>query len=49
MQNYLQFINHASILISNGNKTILTDRFEEHKLVVNPVTSTVLPTLEADP
>ena len=25
MQNYLQFINHASILISNGNKTILTD------------------------
>ena len=25
MQNYLQFINHASVLISNGKKTILTD------------------------
>lgn len=25
MKNFLQFINHASIIISNGNKTILTD------------------------
>tara|TARA_B100000886_G_scaffold202531_1_gene139901 strand:+ start:309 stop:1673 length:1365 start_codon:yes stop_codon:yes gene_type:complete len=25
MQNYIQFINHASVAISNGNKTILTD------------------------
>lgn len=25
MKNYLQFVNHASVLISNGNKSILTD------------------------
>jgi len=25
MKNYLQFVNHASVLVSNGNKSILTD------------------------
>ena len=25
MKNYIQFINHASLLISNGNKSLLTD------------------------
>ena len=25
MKNYIQFINHASIVVSNGNKSILTD------------------------
>ena len=25
MKNFIKFINHASILISNGKKTVLTD------------------------
>ena len=25
MKDYIQFINHASVVISNGNKSILTD------------------------
>ena len=41
MQNFIKFINHASILISNSKKTILTDpwyagtSFDDDKIVTN--------------